>query len=156
MKNTLLKTFILFSLFTFVQYPLLADKRFGPYKGRILQVTEADTLYTEIEVWPGLFQRAFIRLKDLDAAEPVKIKGGRPVSACEKKAAAKAIKFVENFIGDNETVIISNISQIKSTTNYIFARISVGGNDLGEALINNKHAISVVGLKRKRWSCRSL
>lgn len=134
----------------------LAAKVFGPYKGTILKVEEADTIFTEVEVWPGLFQRVYIRIKDIDSAEPLKQKGGRPVSACEQRAARAAIKFVNKFIQNASNIEISQVSQIRSTANYVFARISVDGNDLGQALINNKHAISVTGMKRKRWSCRNI
>ena len=134
----------------------IAANVFGPYKANIIKVEEADTIFTEVEVWPGLFQRVYIRIKDIDSPEPLKQKGGRPVSACEQRAARKAIKFVKKIIENVSEIEITQVTQIKSTANYVFARISVDGNDLGQALINNKHAISVTGMKRKRWSCRNI
>ena len=138
------------------QKPVLANDSFGPYKATIIKIEEADTIYSEVEVWPGLFQRVYIRIKDIDSAEPLKQKGGRPVSACEQKAARKAIKFVKRFIENANEIEITQVSQIRSTANYIYARISIDGKDLGEALVNSKHAISVTGMKRKRWSCRNI
>ena len=156
MLNLLFKFSLLFFAASGISSPFLASDSFGPYQGKILNVEEADTIYTEIEIWPNLFQRVYIRIRDIDSAEPGRIKGGRAVSVCEKKAAQKAIGFVNNFIANTSTITISKVSQIKSTANYIFARISVDGKDLGEALVNSKHAISVTGLKRKRWSCRNI
>jgi len=136
--------------------PSIARETFKPYRAKILNVLEADTIFVEVEVWPNLFQRVYVRIKGVDSAEPAKIRGGRAIANCEKKAAQKAIKFVERFIEDASLIEISNISQIKSTANYVFARINIDGKDLGEALVTNKHAISFTGLKRKRWSCRNL
>ena len=118
--------------------------------------TAGNRIYAEVEVWPSQFQRVYIRIKDIDSPEPLKQKGGRPVSACEQAAAKKSIKFVESFIENANEIVITQVSQIKSTANYVFARISIDGNDLGQALITNKHAISVTGMKRKRWSCRNI
>ncbi|MFT5452740.1 MAG: endonuclease YncB(thermonuclease family) [Enterobacterales bacterium] len=128
---------------------------FGPYEATILEVREADTFFVEVETWPNNFQRVFIRLKDIDSPEPLRSKGGRPVSRCEKKAAKKAITFAQDILDNANKISVSNVSEIKSTANYVFARIFVDGKDLSRMLINNKHAISTSGLKRKRWTCRS-
>ena len=137
------------------KFSLVASESFGPYQGKILNIEEGDTLFTEIEIWPGSYRRVFIRLKDIDTAEPGRIKSGKSIAACEKRAAKKAIQYVRKFIADAKTITISNISRIKSTSNYVFARVAVDGKDLGKALIKHKHAISVAGLKRKRWSCKN-
>jgi endonuclease YncB( thermonuclease family) len=154
MLNILFK--VLFVLATAgIQLTIVAADSFGPYQGKVIKVEEGDTLYTEIEIWPGSFRRVYVRLKDIDTAEPSRLKGGRSVSACEKKAAKKAIKYVRKFIANAKSVTVSSVNQIKSTSNYVFARISVDGKDLGEALVKHKLAIAVTGLNRKRWSCRN-
>ena len=153
---TIVKFLTLSFIITIFNTTTNAANVFGPYKVKVIKVEEADTIFTEVEVWPGLFQRVYIRIKDIDSAEPLKQKGGRPVSACEQRAARKAIKFVKKIIENTSEIEITHVTQIRSTANYVFARISVDGKDLGQALINNKHAISVSGIKRKRWSCRNI
>lgn len=154
----MLKLFKLLTLslaITCLNNSIHAQETFGPYQAIIINVDEGDTIYTQVEIWPGLFRRVYVRIKDIDSPEPKKIKGGRPVSACEQRAARKAIKFVQTFVANATTITLTHVTQIKSTANYVFARIMVDGKDLGEALVSNQHAISVTGLKRKRWSCRN-
>lgn len=128
---------------------------FGPYKIKILEVREADTFFIEVETWPNHFQRVFVRLKDIDSPEPHRNKSRRSVTGCEKKAAIKSIKFAKYVLENADKITVNNVSEIKSTANYVFARIFVDGKDLSRMLIDNKHAISTSGLKKKRWSCKN-
>jgi len=137
-----------------LQFNLLsAAPSFGPYRATILEVREADTLIVEVEIWPNLIRRVFVRLEGIDAPEPTKARGR---ASCELKAAKIAIEFVKSYILKAETIVVSRVTPIKSTSNHVFARVIIDDKDLSEILVNNKYAISTGGLSRKRWSCKNI
>lgn len=139
-----------------VNSPALMADEYGPYKGKILEVIEGDTIKVAVDIWPGLTQEIYVRLKDIDAPEPKRVRGGRPVANCEAKAAEQAIAHVEQIVASSDQVEISSVELVTSTAQYVYAYIKVGNIDIGESLVSNGLAISQLGLKRKRWSCRNL
>ncbi len=134
----------------------LQAEEYGPYQAKILEILEGDTLKVVVAIWPGLTQEIYVRLKDIDAPEPKRMKSGRPVANCEAKAAEVAIEHVQQIVASSDKVEISNVELVTSTAQYVYAYVKVGDIDIGESLVSNGLAISQLGLKRKRWSCRNL
>jgi len=113
------------------------------YQAEVVRVLDGDTIKLSVELWPGLTQAIDLRLDGVNTPE----KRGSP--DCEKAAAKKATEFTEWFLED-QAVTVTDV-RLGKYAGRALGKISVGGVDLGQALIETGHARPYDGGHRAAW-----
>jgi len=113
------------------------------YQADVVRVIDGDTVKLNVEIWPGLTQVINLRLDGVNTPEK------RGASDCEKEAGKKATEFTEWFL-EGHKVTVTDV-KLGKYAGRVLGKISVGGVDLGQALIDTGHARPYVGGRRAGW-----
>ena len=127
---------ILSSLFAVapVLAPVWAGGFEGPARGDVERVVDGDTVKVRVGVWIDQELIVSVRIAGVDAPELF-----RPKCAAEKEKARAAKEFVEAFLA-HRAVTLADIKRGKYAGRVI-ARLEAGGRDLGQALVEEGHAV---------------
>jgi len=136
MKSVISKTALLLWLLPMLSY---AD-----YKAEVMRVVDGDTVNLKVHIWPGLTQKISLRLVGLNTPEK------RASAECERVAAKKATDFTQWFLDGVEFVTLTDV-KLGKYAGRVLGKISVGGVDLGQALIDTGHARPYDGGHRGPW-----
>jgi endonuclease YncB( thermonuclease family) len=120
-----------------------ASSAYGPYKAELVRVIDGDTIDVTIELWPGLTQRARIRLEGVNTPEK------RTRLQCEKKAGIAATEFTQAFV-DKGAITVDGVRNGKFA-GRVLGKVFVDGNSLSDALLVSGHARHYSGGKRLPW-----
>ncbi len=118
---------------------------YGPYAAAVQQVLAGGVVVVDVAVWPGLTQRAVVRLGGLHLPRAV------PTDGCEEQAANKARAFVTDWVGDR-AVQIRRVEAARDGYGMT-ARITREGADLSQALIDAGLAVGPTEAVPASW-CR--
>jgi len=131
------------TIFALISVAIQAAEIYGPYRADLVRVVDGDTVVLNINIWPGLIQRARIRLAGINAPET---RGN--YSECEKTAGKKATKFVNEWFTAHPQFVVTQLKKGKFTP---VARIVSGADDLSADMLKAGHAVPYSG-KGKRYS----
>ena len=115
------------------------------YRVTVVRVIDGDSVEVDVHIWPGLSQRISIRLDGVDTPED------RTRLACEKAMGLKAKAFTQQFLAGG-TAVLTDV-HLGKFAGRALGRLSVGGFDLGEALLNAGLARPYFGGKRSKPWC---
>lgn len=121
---------------------LCSQTAYSHYQAEVIKVIDGDSIHLQVEIWPGLTQKINLRLDGVNTPE---LRG----SDCEKAAGRIAKGFTEAFVSGG-TVTLSDVSLGKYAGRAL-GKISVDGDDLGEALLKAGYAREYHGGKREPW-----
>lgn len=109
----------------------------------VISVYDGDTFRVEAHPWPNMIIKIAIRVSGIDTPE---IRG-----KCikEKKLAKKAKEFTKKFIG--KQVLLYSIKLGKYAGRIVAKVLNNEGNDLSEALMENKLAYLYEGGTKRNW-----
>lgn len=116
---------------------------YGPYKAELVRVVDGDTIDVTIELWPGLTQRARIRLEGVNTPEK------RTRLQCEKTAGIAATEFAQAFV-EQGAITVDGVRNGKFA-GRVLGSVFVDGNSLADALLVSGHARVYTGGKREPW-----
>jgi len=136
MKSVISKTALLLYI-----VPVLV---FADYKAEVVRVVDGDTIKLNVHIWPGLTQQISLRLAGVNTPEK------RASAECERLAAKKAAEFTFWFLESVESVTVTDV-KLGKYAGRVLGKISVGGVDLGQALIETGHARPYEGGHRAAW-----
>lgn len=116
---------------------------YGPYKAELVRVVDGDTIDVTIELWPGLTQKARIRLEGVNTPEK------RTRLLCEKIAGIAATEFTQAFV-ESGAITIDDVRNGKFA-GRVLGNVFVDGHSLADALLVSGHAKAYSGGKREPW-----
>lgn len=142
-----------FNAFIFFILLLVAGIAFaGDYEAKVLRVIDGDTFKAELEIWPGLYQRASVRIIGVDAPESRRgAKNGQAIPECEIELGLASKAFAESIL-KNRTVILKE-TRFDKYGGRIGSKVFINGLDVSILIIQAGHGIPYKGGKRQIWNC---
>lgn len=108
-----------------------SDTLAGPVEATLLRVIDGDTLLVRARVWLDLEVVTRVRLRDVNAPEL------RSRDEAERERAAAARAFTAS-LAEGAALVLTEVAHDKYGGRVV-ARVSVGGEDLGSALLASGH-----------------
>lgn len=108
------------------------------------RVLDGDTIEGDVVLWPGLTKHIRIRVYGVDTPEI------HTKRACEKKAGYRAKAFVEQWIGEDATLVDVSLGKYAGRA---LGDLMKDGKRLSDALIENQLAMPYDGGTKSQWQC---
>ena len=154
--STIAATTALFlSLFAGPAHTEAADVYPGPYSADIYYITDGDTFFARVNLWPGLNTDVSIRIKGIDTPET-----WRPKCDAEETAGKAATRFLMDLMDSPyrgavlgkpmATVELRNV-ELGKFAGRVLADAYFGGKDLALTMLEAGHARPYLGGKREGW-----
>ncbi len=156
MLNTLTSAF--FALILMIGTPLFAmaaEVYEGPYEAEVYYITDGDTFFARVRLWPGLNTDVSIRINGIDTPET-----WRPKCESEEIAGKAATDFVINLFDSPyrgavlgkpmAKVQLRNVKRGKFA-GRIIADVFHNGKDVALTILEAGHARPYLGGKREGW-----
>ncbi len=136
--------------------PAAAAENFpGPYAAEVYYITDGDTFFARVKLWPGLNTDVSIRIKGIDTPET-----WRPKCDEEEIAGKAATRFLMDLMGSPyrgavlgkpmATVELRNV-ELGKFAGRVLADAYFAGKDLALTMLEAGHARPYLGGKRIGW-----
>ena len=127
----------------------------GPYAADVYYITDGDTFFARVNLWPGLNTDVSIRIKGIDTPET-----WRPKCDAEEIAGKAATHYLMDLMGSPyrgavlgkpmATVELRNV-ELGKFAGRVLADAYFSGEDLALTLLEAGHARPYLGGKREGW-----
>lgn len=127
----------------------------GPFAADVYYITDGDTFFARVKLWPGLNTDVSIRIKGIDTPET-----WRPKCDEEEIAGKAATRYLMDLMGSPyrgavlgkpmATVELRNV-ELGKFAGRVLADAYFGGKDLALTMLEAGHARPYLGGKREGW-----
>jgi len=127
----------------------------GPYQADVYYITDGDTFFARVKLWPGLNTDVSIRILGVDTPE-----SWRPKCDSEKAAGKAATEFLMSVFGSPyrtaildkpmATVELRNV-KLGKYSGRVLADVFHNGQNISDAIIAAGHGRPYAGGKRAGW-----
>ena len=148
-------TLVGITIFTLIPIANSAQIYAGPYKADVYYITDGDTFFARVNLWPGLNTDVSIRINGIDTPET-----WRPKCDQEELAGKAATNFLMEMFGSPyrgavlgkpmAKVELRNV-KLGKFAGRVLADVYYNGKDVAFTILESGHARPYLGGKREGW-----
>lgn len=127
----------------------------GPYSAEIYYITDGDTFFARVALWPGLSTDVSVRIRGIDTPE-----SWRPKCESEKAAGKAATEFLmQHFDSPHRGAVLGKPMAKVSLSNValgkysgrVLADVHHAGKNIAKLILSEGHGREYSGGKRQSW-----
>ncbi|MCG8492438.1 MAG: hypothetical protein MI743_12540 [Sneathiellales bacterium] len=127
----------------------------GPYSAEIYYITDGDTFFARVALWPGLSTDVSVRIRGIDTPE-----SWRPKCKSEKAAGKAATVFLmQQFNSPHRGAVLGKAMAKVTLKNValgkysgrVLADVQHAGEDIAKLILSEGHGRKYAGGKRQSW-----